>query len=257
MTREAACEGPRARMRRVVAWTVVFTGVLAGAHGVDAARADTSASTAVEQPFIALNDIAMDRMMADMAIAPSGDIDRDFVAMMVPHHQGAIDMAQAELRYGRNQQLLRISQEIVVTQLQEIAAMRAAIGDGLRPGATAPNPTEKLFLNDNDIAMARMMDEMAVKPSGNVDHDFVAMMVPHHQGAIDMARTELRYGHNASLRRICQEIIVDQGQEIVLMRLAAGEALPPPSASPTEFSPAPAPDVPTSMQMAPFQAAMR
>ena len=39
-------------------------------------------------------------MMADMAIKPTGDVDRDFVAMMVPHHQGAIDMAQAVLRYG-------------------------------------------------------------------------------------------------------------------------------------------------------------
>ena len=43
--------------------------------------------------------------------------------MMVPHHQGAIEMAQAELRYGRNEPLRRMAQEIIVTQLQEIAAM--------------------------------------------------------------------------------------------------------------------------------------
>ena len=66
-------------------------------------------------------------MMTDMVIRPSGDVDRDFVAMMVPHHQGAIDMARAELRYGRNEQLRRIAQEIIVTQQQEIAAMRLAL----------------------------------------------------------------------------------------------------------------------------------
>ena len=80
-----------------------------------------------EAQFLAENDIAMKKMMTDMAIRPSGDVDRDFVAMMVPHHQGAIDMARAELRYGRNEQLHRIAQEIIVTQQQEIAAMRLAL----------------------------------------------------------------------------------------------------------------------------------
>jgi uncharacterized protein (DUF305 family) len=62
-----------------------------------------------------------------MAVGPSGDADRDFVALMIPHHEGAIAMAQAELRYGKNEQLRRMAQEIVVTQQQEIAAMRLAL----------------------------------------------------------------------------------------------------------------------------------
>jgi hypothetical protein len=57
-----------------------------------------------EQPFLQENDAAMNRMMADMTIKPTGDVDRDFVAMMVPHHQGALDMARAELKYGHNEQ---------------------------------------------------------------------------------------------------------------------------------------------------------
>ena len=61
-------------------------------------RPDISA----EQPFLAENDAAMKKIMADMTIKPTGDVDRDFVAMMVPHHQGAIDMAKAVLRYGHN-----------------------------------------------------------------------------------------------------------------------------------------------------------
>lgn len=92
-----------------------------------------------EAPFLAENDAAMDKMMQDMTLTPSGDIDRDFVAMMVPHHQGAIDMAQALLRYGHNEQLRRLAQEIIVTQQQEIAAMRLAVGEPLPPSAPAPD----------------------------------------------------------------------------------------------------------------------
>jgi uncharacterized protein (DUF305 family) len=78
----------------------------------------------------------MAKMMNEMKVKPTGDVDRDFVAMMVPHHQGAIDMALAFLRYGRNEQLRRLAQEIIVTQQQEIAVMRRAIGEPLHePGA--------------------------------------------------------------------------------------------------------------------------
>jgi uncharacterized protein (DUF305 family) len=92
-----------------------------------------------EAPFLAENAAAMDKMMADMAVKPTGEVDRDFVAMMVPHHQGAIDMAQAELRYGHNEQLRRIAQEIIVEQQQEIVAMRVALGQPLPPAAPAPD----------------------------------------------------------------------------------------------------------------------
>ena len=105
-------------------------------------------------------------------------------------------------------------------------------------------PDEAPFLAENDTAMARMMDDMTVKPTGDVDRDFVAMMVPHHQGAIDMAQAELRYGHNEQLRRIAQEIVVEQQQEIVAMRLALGQPLPPQVAAPDQQRPASIPAVP-------------
>jgi DUF305 family protein family protein len=54
--------------------------------------------------------------------------------------------------------------------------------------AVAPTPEEAPFLAENDAAMAKMMAAMEIKPSGDADRDFVAMMVPHHQGAIDMAQ---------------------------------------------------------------------
>ena len=101
-------------------------------------RSSDPASFPEEAPFLSENTVAMDRMMAGMAVAPTGDVDADFAAMMIPHHQGAIDMALAELRHGRNEQLRRIAQEIIVDQQQEIAAMRLALGQPLPPSAPAP-----------------------------------------------------------------------------------------------------------------------
>ncbi len=109
------------------------------------------------------------------------------------------------------------------------------------PPAAAATAEEKSFLNENDAAMTKMMNDMAVKPSGDIDRDFVAMMTPHHQGAIDMAVLELRYGKNEQLRRIAQEIIVDQMQEIAAMKLAIGEQVSTTPPAPTQSSPSPSP----------------
>jgi hypothetical protein len=91
-----------------------------------------------EQPFLSENDAAMNKMMADMTVKPTGDVDRDFIAMMMPHHRGAIDMAKAELQYGHNEQLRRMAQEIVVNQQQEISVMQRALGDKSAVSPTKP-----------------------------------------------------------------------------------------------------------------------
>ena len=69
---------------------------------------------------------------------------------------------------------------------------------------------EAMTLMDQGMANAAM--------NGDPDHDFAAMMIPHHQGAIDMAKVELLYGKDPVLRRLAQEIIVTQEQEIMLLR---------------------------------------
>lgn len=96
-----------------------------------------------EAPFMAENQTAMHRMMSEMDIAPSGDVDRDFSAMMIPHHQGAIAMAQAELRYGRNETLRRIAQEIIVDQQQEIAVMHLVLDQSPSPSTTTASLVRK------------------------------------------------------------------------------------------------------------------
>ena len=108
------------------------------------ARADDS-------QFMADCTDAMNRMMTAMQIQPSGDADSDFVAMMVPHHQGAIDMARAELLYGRNETLRRMAQEIIITQQSEIIAMRQALGDSSSASSNGPGsmPTDMPAMADH------------------------------------------------------------------------------------------------------------
>jgi hypothetical protein len=119
---------------------------------------------------------------------------------------------------------------IAVTAIAVVAAL-LIVRD-----ASADSP-QAAFAAENDAAMTRMMAGMDVKPSGDIDHDFAAMMIPHHQGAIDMALSELRYGRNEQLRRIAQEIVVEQQQEIAAMNLALDQPLPPPAPAPTQGAP--------------------
>jgi uncharacterized protein (DUF305 family) len=95
----------------------------AGPHGHDE-MAQPSGQEA-QTPFGAMLASAMKAMDEGMRRAPmTGDPDRDFAAMMIPHHQGAIDMAKAELLYGKNPILRRLAQEIIIAQNSEIEILQ-------------------------------------------------------------------------------------------------------------------------------------
>jgi len=82
----------------------------------------------------------------------------------------------------------------------------------------APDASVPTFYSEMAGVNARMHADMDVTPTGDVDRDFLRMMIPHHQGAIDMARLLLKYGHDEKLKRLAQSLIVEQGQEIAYMR---------------------------------------
>ena len=78
----------------------------------------------------------------------------------------------------------------------------------------AASPADKAFA----ASMQTMMKGMNVKPTGKPDQDFVLMMIPHHQGAIDMAKVELQYGTDPELRQLATDIVAAQEKEIAQMK---------------------------------------
>ena len=115
--------------RCLPAWALLF-GVLAGVAVARGQSVETFASVMAS---------AMSRMDRDMMQPSSGNADRDFATMMIPHHQGAVDMAEAELRFGRDPVLRRLAQGIIVEQRQEIVVMQQALA-ALPAAATAAAP---------------------------------------------------------------------------------------------------------------------
>jgi uncharacterized protein (DUF305 family) len=94
-----------------------------------------------------------------------------------------------------------------------IAALSVAAIAQMQPRAMS-------FMHAMKESMDRMDNGMKSAPmNGELDHDFCTMMIPHHQGAIDMAAAELAYGKDPVMRRLAEEIIVDQQSEIQAMQL--------------------------------------
>ena len=124
------------RSARGLRSTTFFAGVLAAAVAASSAGAPHGGPVheGASDPFAAEMHAAMVKMDTGMAIPPTGDPDRDFARMMIPHHQGAVDMALAELRFGRDERLRRLAQGIIVEQRQEIEVMQRI----LEAGAAAP-----------------------------------------------------------------------------------------------------------------------
>ena len=125
-----------------------------------------------------------------------------------------------------NQRLVSMAALIAVAamalQTQKHTARSATSPPGWPPAPTAKfvASTEKTFDQLMGEAMSVMDRNMHnARYSGEPDHDFVIMMIPHHQGAIDMAKALLLYGKDPQMRRLAQEIITDQQSEIQLMQL--------------------------------------
>ena len=102
---------------------------------------------------------------------------------------------------------------LVMPAVAAAADMTMDMGGG-RAKPNGDGPSAKAFA----ASMTRMMSGMDVKPTGRPDEDFVLMMMPHHRGAIDMAKVELRYGRDPALRKMAEEIVAAQEKEIAEMK---------------------------------------
>ena len=105
-------------------------------------------------------------------------------------------------------------------QQHEVQTPTTTVSRPTAPTAAFAASTERSFDQLMDDAMHVMHRGMHNTPrTGDPDSDFVNMMLPHHQGAIDMAKAQLLYGTDPQIRRLAQEIITDQQSEIALMQL--------------------------------------
>ena len=129
-------------------------------------------------------------------------------------------------RYGRLPLILALLLTLSLC-IGLVAYFRSAPAPASAPEAAAPPGTETAFLRENMTAMDRMMAGMNVAATGDIDRDFTLMMIPHHQGAIDMAQALLRHGKNEELRALARGIIAKQEEEIAMMRRIGGEQAPP------------------------------
>lgn len=150
----------------------------------------------------------MDKSMQDMKAMPSsGNPDNDFAAMMKMHHMSAIEASQVELSQGKDASIKAMAQKMLDDQQREVAEFNTFLsGHNAHGGGDA-------FYKEAMASMSKM--DVAMDHSGSIDKQFVTMMIPHHQGAIDMSKAYISSGaHEAKMKALANNIIVSQQKEI-------------------------------------------
>ncbi|HEU4472702.1 MAG TPA: DUF305 domain-containing protein [Flavisolibacter sp.] len=156
----------------------------------------------------------MDRMMHRMhGAAPTGNNDIDFAAMMIEHHKGAVDMSEVEVSRGKDPDLKAFAKKVIEDQNKEIGLMEQLMSKAEKTAS----PNSAAFKQALNGSMTAMMNSNT-KVYNDIDKDFAAQMIPHHQSAVDMAKAYLEYGQDKDLRTLCQNIISSQEKEIEWLR---------------------------------------
>lgn len=158
---------------------------------------------------------AMNRMMAAMDSLPAkGNADYDFARMMRAHHQGAVEMADLELRDGLDPAMRRLAATIKQDQQRELGELASAIARlSAAPATYQPQNSAEPFTHAMNASMEGMMKTVSV-PTAGPDLAFNQLMTSHHQSAVAMAQAELRHGTDRQLRDLARQIIGAQQQEI-------------------------------------------
>lgn len=160
---------------------------------------------------------SMTRMHDEMMVGMSyNDPDTAFAKGMLGHHRGAIDMAEIQLKYGKDAAMRQLAQQIITEQQAEIDVLNKWLAS--HPDAAKPKPNT----NAMQQAYANSMDDLHGEMTLGIadpspDMAFAQGMLPHHIGAVDMAKIQLKYGTDEEMLALAQEIIDNQQADIELM----------------------------------------
>lgn len=182
-------------------------------HTNHSAHQDTTSNTKNQNEMNPITE-TMDKMMHQMhGATPTGNNDIDFAAMMIEHHKGAVEMAKVEVSKGANAELKTFAQKVIDDQEKEIRFMQEFISKA----AKTKSPNAEQFQKALNQSMMAMMND---KPTiyNNIDKDFAAQMIPHHQSAVDMAKAYIEFGQEQSLKTLSQKIVRSQTSEITWLK---------------------------------------
>jgi uncharacterized protein (DUF305 family) len=191
------------------AYPYLFMNRTGSMPGMDHSKMNGGDTSEVTKAF----ETTMAVMMKGMAVPLTGKPDLDFVQGMIPHHKGAIDMAKVVLQYGADPEVKKLAEAVVKAQENEIGFMKDWVTKTDQMALTVVADSTKA----NSEAMAVMMKNMMVPYSGNADLDFVKGMIPHHQGAVDMAKVAIQFAKDPALLKLASDIISAQEGEISFM----------------------------------------
>lgn len=153
------------------------------------------------------------------------DPDTAFAKSMLGHHRGAVDMAKIELKYGTDETMRKLAQDIIDSQQLEIDILNKWLAS--HPDAPKPKPNTEAMQEAYAKGMNTMHSDMMLGIAEPVaDMAFARGMLPHHIGAVDMAKVQLQYGTDEEMRKLAQDIIDAQQPEIELIQnwIAANKA---------------------------------
>jgi uncharacterized protein (DUF305 family) len=138
--------------------------------------------------------------------------DERFIDAMVPHHQGAIAIAEVALENAEHEEIIQLSRDIISSQQAEIEELKSIKKEEF---GTSNVPME--MSQEQMRGMGMMMDPQELANREPFDRAFIDAMIPHHQSAIEMAQVALKKSENPQIRELAENIVSAQQQEIEQM----------------------------------------